>query len=163
MNIGTEQNLQLPGTAELVADVLHGLAKPQKSLPCKWFYDEKGAVLFEEITLTPEYYLSRTETKLLHTLSPELPGLLPELDVVIEPGSGSSVKTRILLESLPQLERYAPLDISEEMLLDAAQQLDQDFPALEVTPYLHDFSTLAPLSLGLEQNQGCMVFFPVPP
>lgn len=160
MNIGTEQNLQLPGTAELVADVLHGLAKPQKSLPCKWFYDEKGAVLFEEITHTPEYYLSRTETKLLHTLSPELPGLLPELDVVIEPGSGSSVKTRILLESLPQLERYAPLDISEEMLLDAAQQLDQDFPALEVTPYLHDFSTLAPLSLGLEQNQGCMVFFP---
>src|SRR5690606_27050160 len=130
--------LQSPGFAELAADVLHGLSKPQKSLPCKWFYDEKGAILFEEITHTPEYYLTRAETRLLQEMSPELPGLLPDLDVVIEPGSGSSNKTRILLESLPQLKRYIPLDISEEMLLDAAQQLDEDFPSLEVTPYVYD-------------------------
>lgn len=159
MNISSEQNLQ-PGIAQFEADVLHGLSRQQKSLPCKWFYDEHGAILFEQITLTPEYYLTRTETRLLQELSPELSGLLPALDAVVEPGSGSSIKTRILLESLPQLKRYIPIDISEEMLLDAARQLGEGFPHLDITPYVHDFSVSAPLSLGLKRNRDSMVFFP---
>lgn len=142
------------------ADVLHGLSQPQKSLPCKWFYDETGAILFEEITQTPEYYLTRTETRLLQELSPLLVRYFPDLQTVIEPGSGSSLKTRILLQALPQLKRYIPIDISEEMLLDAARQLEEDFSTLEVAPYVHDFSAPVPPMLKLGTNQARLVFFP---
>jgi L-histidine Nalpha-methyltransferase len=142
------------------ADVLHGLSQPQKSLPCKWFYDETGAILFEQITQTPEYYLTRTETRLLQALSPLLARHIPDLETVIEPGSGSSLKTRILLRALPQLKRYIPIDISEEMLLEAARQLEEDFPTLEVAPYVHDFSAPVPPMLNLGTNQARLVFFP---
>lgn len=141
-------------------DVLYGLSQPQKSLPCKWFYDETGALLFEEITQTPEYYLTRTETRMLKELSPELARYIPELDTVIEPGSGSSIKTRILLRALPQLTSYIPIDISEEMLMDAANQLNEEFPALTVTPYVHDFAAPVPPMLKLQQSGERMVFFP---
>lgn len=141
-------------------DVLYGLSQPQKSLPCKWFYDETGALLFEEITQTPEYYLTRTETRLLQALSPELARYIPKLDTVIEPGSGSSIKTRILLQALPQLSNYIAIDISEEMLLDAASQLNEEFPALTVTPYVHDFSAPVPPMLKLGNSSERMVFFP---
>lgn len=141
-------------------DVLHGLSQPQKSLPCKWFYDEAGAILFEEITQTPEYYLTRTETRLLEELSPELARRIPDLETVIEPGSGSSIKTRILLHALPQLKRYIPIDISEEMLLDAARQLGNDFPEIEIQPYVHDIGAPVPPMLRLEAGHAHMVFFP---
>lgn len=141
-------------------DVLYGLSQPQKSLPCKWFYDEAGAILFEEITQTPEYYLTRSETRLLQELSPELARIIPELDTVIEPGSGSSIKTRILLQALPQLKNYIPIDISEEMLLDAARQLGEDFPGLEVTPFVHDFSNPVAPMLKLGDSRERMIFFP---
>jgi dimethylhistidine N-methyltransferase len=142
------------------AEVLYGLSQPQKSLPCKWFYDETGAILFEEITQTPEYYLTRTETRLLRELSPQLARYIPDLETVIEPGSGSSLKTRILLQALPQLKRYIPIDISEEMLLEAARQLGEDFPALEIRPYVYDFGAPVPPMLKLGANQARMVFFP---
>lgn len=141
-------------------DVLHGLSQPQKSLPCKWFYDEAGAILFEEITQTPEYYLTRTETRLLEELSPELARRIPDLETVIEPGSGSSIKTRILLRALPQLKKYIPIDISEEMLLDAARQLGNDFPEIEIQPYVHDIGAPVPPMLRLEAGHAHMVFFP---
>ena len=142
------------------SDVLFGLSQPQKSLPCKWLYDASGARLFEEITQTPEYYLTRTEIRLLQELSDELAKGIPNLDVLSEPGSGSSVKTRILLRALPQLKQYIPIDISEEMLLDTAQQLRQDFPSLEINPYVHDFSLPVPPRLKFEDSQERMVFFP---
>lgn len=141
-------------------DVLYGLSQPQKSLPCKWFYDEAGAILFEDITQTPEYYLTRTETRLLQDLSPELARIIPDLDTVIEPGSGSSIKTRILLQALPQLENYIAIDISEEMLLEAARQLRQDFPALEITPFVHDFSNPVAPMLKLDDSRQRLIFFP---
>lgn len=142
------------------ADVLYGLSQPQKSLPCKWFYDEAGAILFEEITQTPEYYLTRTETGLLQALSPELARHIPDLDTVIEPGSGSSIKTRILLQALPQLRQYIPIDISEEMLMEATDQLRKNFPVLEIMPYVHDFADPVPPMLKLEASRARMVFFP---
>jgi L-histidine N-alpha-methyltransferase len=139
-------------------DVLHGLSQPQKSLPCKWFYDEAGAILFEEITQTSEYYLTRTERRMLQSLSPELARHIPDLETVIEPGSGSSIKTRILLRALPDLKRYIPIDISEEMLLDAARQLGDEFPTLEISPLVHDISHPVAPMLKLEGER--MVFFP---
>ena len=142
------------------SDVLHGLSQPQKSLPCKWFYDEAGAILFEEITQTPEYYLTRAETHLLQLLSPELARHIPDLETVIEPGSGSSIKTRILLRALPRLSSYIPIDISEEMLMDAARQLNEEFRSLTVTPYVHDFASPVPPMLRLDARGQRMVFFP---
>jgi len=150
-----------PGAYEaFLSDVLFGLGQPQKNLPCKWLYDEAGAHLFEEITQLPEYYLTRTETALLRQTSPELASYLPELSVLIEPGSGSSIKTRILLQALPQLRQYIPLDISEEMLLDTARQLQQDFPSLVIKPLVYDFAAQLPPVLRFEEHSGRLVFFP---
>lgn len=140
-------------------DLVQGLSAPSKTLPCKWFYDERGSHLFEDITRTPEYYPTRVETQLLHALVPQLADLIPDLQVVIEPGSGASVKTRILLSALPGLRTYIPLDISEEFLLQAAAQLQRDFPSLQVSPMVHDFTAaMAPLALPTRQQR--LVFFP---
>ena len=140
-------------------DVLEGLSQAQKTLPCKWFYDERGSNLFEEITRTPEYYPTRVETGLLYRLVPQVARLIPGLETVIEPGSGSSIKTRILLQALPELRRYIPLDISEEFLLQAAIQLRQDFPRLQIMPMVKDFTApMQPLALDADSQR--MVFFP---
>jgi dimethylhistidine N-methyltransferase len=145
--------------SEFAADALFGLAKTPRSLSCKWFYDENGSKLFEEITQTDEYYPTRVETGLLQGLVAELAELIPDLAVVIEPGSGSSVKTRILLGSQPNLQTYIPIDISEDFLLSSAKQLKQEFPQLEIAPLAADFSSLLP-TLGLPGNLERMVFFP---
>lgn len=102
-------------------DVLYGLSQPQKTLPCKWFYDEAGSALFEKITKTPEYYPTRIEAGLLLTLVSELPKLIQNLTTMIEPGSGASVKTRILLDGLDALKTYVPMDISEIFLNEIAE------------------------------------------
>jgi L-histidine N-alpha-methyltransferase len=144
---------------EFAADTLRGLAETPRSLSCKWFYDENGSRLFEEITRTDEYYPTRVETELLLELVPEVAELIPELAVVIEPGSGSSVKTRILLESQPNLRTYIPIDISEDFLLSSAKQLKREFPQLEIAPLAADFSSSLP-SIALPETSERMVFFP---
>ena len=101
---------------EFYHDVLYGLDQPQKSIPCKWFYDEAGSVLFESITKTAEYYPTHVETRLLRQVVKELASIIPDLSLVIEPGSGASVKTRILLSSQANLSTYMPIDISAEFL-----------------------------------------------
>lgn len=150
-------------------DVIHGLNQEQKSIPCKWFYDETGSTLFEAITKTPEYYPTRVETRLLKEAVKEIATLIPNLTAVLEPGSGSSVKTRILLSSQAQLNTYFPIDISAEFLSDMAQQVQLDFPQIEVKPIVADFTNLNSAnldsanlasSLQLEKNAASMVFFP---
>jgi len=140
-------------------DVLHGLAQTQKAIPCKWFYDEAGSQLFEAITKTQEYYPTRVETRLLKTVVKELAELIPDLKVVIEPGSGASVKTRLLLSSQPSLATYIPIDISAEFLNGIAQQLQVDFPHIQVTPLVGDFTQLN-IPANLHHETGSMVFFP---
>ena len=127
MNISRDKYINLEIQSAFAADTFHGLSQTPKILPCKWFYDENGSRLFEEITKTPEYYLTRVETMLLLDLVSELTEFIPHMAVVIEPGSGSSIKTRILLESQPKLQQYIPIDISEEFLYEAARQLKRDF------------------------------------
>ena len=101
--------------ANLSNEILLGLTKTPKSLSPKFFYDEKGSNLFTEITRQPEYYLTRTEVELLRSHAREISGLIGKDSLLIEYGSGSSEKVRILLESLkPSL--YAPLDISKDYL-----------------------------------------------
>ncbi|MGR8980591.1 MAG: L-histidine N(alpha)-methyltransferase [Gammaproteobacteria bacterium] len=145
--------------SEFASDTLKGLSKTPKSLSCKWFYDENGSRLFEEITRTPEYYPTRVETRLLMDLVRDVAELIPDLAAVIEPGSGSSNKTRLLLASQPNLKTYVPIDISEEFLLAAANHLKRDFPALAIAPLAADFTASLP-PIGLAENMERLVFFP---
>ncbi|HSH72964.1 MAG TPA: L-histidine N(alpha)-methyltransferase [Methylophilaceae bacterium] len=140
-------------------EVIEGLSLAQKSLSCKWFYDETGSRLFEQITKTAEYYPTRVETRLLVDVVKEVAQLIPNLATVIEPGSGSSIKTRILLESQPLLKKYIPIDISEDFLLETAITLKHDFPELVIQPLVADFTaSMAPLELDKKSEH--LVFFP---
>ena len=129
-----------PPRDELREEVLEGLQQPQKTLPCKYFYDEQGSKLFDAICELPEYYLTRTELGIMEAHVAEMATALgPELQLV-EPGSGSSLKTRLLLEHLHRPVAYVPVDISRAHLLNAAERLNRLFPELEVLPVCADFN-----------------------
>ena len=129
----------------LARDVLTGLSQAQKTLPCIWFYDHRGSQLFEDITRLPEYYPTRTETRLLQGLVSDVANTVGPHAQLIELGSGSSVKTRLLLQAMPELAAYVPVDISEAFLNDAVAGLLRDFPQLVVKPVVADFT--APFAL----------------
>jgi dimethylhistidine N-methyltransferase len=115
--------------------VAEGLSRPQKSLPCRFLYDEVGSELFEEICDLPEYYLTRTEHALLERRADEIAALLPNPVALAELGSGSSSKTRLLIDALLRRQsalRYVPVDISRTALEDAARSLLSDYDALQV-------------------------------
>jgi dimethylhistidine N-methyltransferase len=141
-------------------DVLEGLAQQKKTLPCKWFYDQRGSELFEQITKTPEYYPTRIETGILLRLTDELPALCGEVETVVELGSGSSNKTRILFQKLGSISRYVPIDISEEFIIQSVAGLKKDFPRVAITPAVGDFT--APLQIDNlpTQKNKILAFFP---
>jgi dimethylhistidine N-methyltransferase len=120
------------------ADVLAGLAQPQKAVPARWLYDDAGSALFEEITRLPEYYLTRAETEILADRCGEFRELIGASRAVIEFGSGSSVKTPLLLGCI-EPAAYVPLDISGDFLRAAAKDLAAKFPELPVFPVEVDF------------------------
>jgi len=126
-------------TDTMAAEVHAGLARRPKRLPPKLFYDKKGSELFDAITRLPEYYPTRTEIDLLRRHAAEMAGLLGSDGVLLELGSGSSVKIRLLLEAVrPQI--YVPMDISREHLIDSAQCLARDYPWLTVHAACVDYS-----------------------
>jgi len=120
------------------ADVLAGLAQPQKAVPARWFYDEAGSRLFEEITALPEYYPTRAETEILSERCGEFAELIGSGRAVVEFGSGSSVKTPLLLGCIAPAA-YVPLDISGDFLRESAEGLAAKFPGLPVHPVEADF------------------------
>ena len=121
------------------ADVLAGLAAPIPAVPARWLYDHRGSELFEEITQLPEYYPTRTETELLQRHSSEFAALLGRGEAVVEFGSGSSMKTPILLRAI-RPTAYVPIDISGEFLRESALGLQAEFPDLSVLPVEADFT-----------------------
>lgn len=125
--------------AALRADVLHGLTRTPKTLPPKWFYDARGSALFEEITTLPEYYPTRAEREILVARS-ALIAEITKARTLIELGSGSSEKTRHLIDSLPDLHTYVPVDVSESALTGAANTLLAQRPRLEVHALIADFT-----------------------
>lgn len=120
------------------AEVLRGLSEQQKAIPARWFYDMRGSELFEEITTLPEYYPSRAETKLLDVYASRVAELVGPGRVVVEFGSGSSVKTPLLLRELAA-SAYVPLDISGEFLRQASMELAAKFPELAIVPIEANF------------------------
>lgn len=123
-----------------LAEILRGLRREPKSLSPKFFYDDRGSTLFEQITQLPEYYLTAAELAIMERHVREMAALVGPQASLIEFGSGSSTKTRILLEHLDRLAAYVPVDISREHLLAAAAQLAADFPHIEVLPVAADFT-----------------------
>ncbi len=120
------------------ADVLAGLAEPQKAIPARWFYDDTGSQLFEDITRLPEYYLTRAETEILTTRAGEIADLIGPGRAVVEFGSGSSVKTPLLLSAC-RPSAYVPLDIAGDFLRVSSAALAAKFPGLPVLPVEADF------------------------
>lgn len=120
------------------ADVLAGLAEPQKAIPARWFYDDAGSRLFEDITRLPEYYLTRAETEILQARGSEFAALIGPGRAVVEFGSGSSLKTPLLLSAIAPAA-YVPLDIAGDFLRESAADLAAKFPGLPVYPVEADF------------------------
>ncbi len=119
-------------------DVLAGLAEPQKAIPARWFYDDAGSQLFEDITQLPEYYPTRAETEILTGRAEEIAALIGEGRAVVEFGSGSSVKTPLLLSAIAP-SAYVPLDIAGDFLRASSAALAAKFPGLPVYPVEADF------------------------
>jgi L-histidine N-alpha-methyltransferase len=139
-------------TEELRADVLAGLTAEQKWLPPKWFYDTEGSELFEKITQLPEYYPTRCEREVLAAHAGDV-AELTRAHTLVELGSGSSEKTRLLLDALTRhgsLRAFVPLDVSESALADAARSISADYPGLEVRGVVGDFTQ----HLGLLPGDG---------
>ncbi len=121
------------------ADVLAGLGQPQKAIPARWLYDDAGSQLFEDITQVPEYYPTRSEKEILENRGQEFAEAVGSGRAVVEFGSGSSVKTPLLLEAIDP-GAYVPLDIAGDFLRAAAADLSAKFPGLPVYPVEADFT-----------------------
>jgi L-histidine N-alpha-methyltransferase len=125
----------------LADDVRAGLSSIPKTLPPKWFYDERGSALFDAITRLPEYYPTRTERAILTARAPEI-AELTKADTLVELGSGTSEKTRLLLDALAglgTLQRFVPFDVSEQTLRGAATAIRLEYPDIEVHAVVGDF------------------------
>jgi L-histidine N-alpha-methyltransferase len=123
------------------ADVRAGLTATPKELPPKWFYDERGSALFEEITRLPEYYLTDVERLILAAHADDV-ARLTEANTLVEPGSGSSEKTRLLLDAMVEaghLRRFVPFDVSEQALRESAMAIAEEYPEIEVHGVVGDF------------------------
>ena len=147
------------GDADL-ADILAGLKQSQKSISPKFFYDERGSQLFDEITGLAEYYPTRTELKIMRENSAEIAKLVGPQASLIEFGAGSSVKVRILLDCLEQVAAFVPVDISGEHLAAAAAELAADYPVIEIVPVTADFTKPFDLPSPKVMPERNVVFFP---
>lgn len=134
--------------ARFRADVLDGLARPRKSLPCTWLYDRLGSELFERITGLAEYYPTRTEIGILRSHASDIGARVGPGATVIEFGSGSSRKTPLLLHALDQPRAYVPVDVSDDFLIDAVAALEPLIPGVPCHPVVADFSSETDLRLA---------------
>jgi len=147
-----------PQTLSLREDVLAGLSAPIPAIPARWLYDHRGSELFDEITRLPSYYPTRTETKLLQDIMPDVAARVPKGSAVVEFGAGSATKTPLLLEAIAPAA-YVPVDISGDYLEHSAAELQQRFPSLDVIPVVADFAR--PFSLpGGSETLPRLGFFP---
>lgn len=164
MNERNQAELELrdlhPSRKDIRSDVLTGLKSPRKWISSMYFYDERGSKLFDRITTLDEYYPTRTERGILQRFGGEMAAALgPEL-LLIEPGSGSSEKVRLLLDRLARPVAYVPVEISRAHLLRAAEAINAEYPELEVLPVCADFSQPHEIPVPARPARRRAVFFP---
>lgn len=141
-------------------EIIDGLSQSEKMISPKYFYDERGSQLFDEITRLPEYYPTETELGIMRANVDEIASLVGKHASLIEFGSGSSLKTRVLLEHMNDLAVYVPVDISEDHLLDSARRIRVEFPGLEVLPVVADFTQPFQLPFPAIMPVRNIVYFP---
>jgi len=149
-----------PAAHDEEKEIVSGLGHDPKQISPKYFYDETGSQLFEEICEQPEYYPTRTEIGIMRDHIETIAGLIGPDASIIEFGSGSSVKTRFLLGHVPDLAAYVPVDISREHLVSAADTLAADFDAVEVLPVCADFTQPFDLPVPSRMPARNIVYFP---
>ena len=134
-----------PAASDFLAEAIAGLSQAPRTLPSKFFYDEQGADLFLRICELPEYYVTRTETDILQRYAPEMAASIGANAELVGFGTGAGIKTRMLLEQLENPIAYVPVDISKQRLIESAEALQVQMPALEILPVCADY--LQPLRL----------------
>lgn len=149
-----------PESDALTNDVLEGLKKHPKELSPLWFYDELGSFLFDSICELPEYYITRTELQIMRTHAAEMAQHIGRDAALIELGSGTSVKTRLLLDRMEAPAAYVPVDVAREHLLDAAGLLARDYPDLRIIPVCADFTQPFDLPAFLTSARRHVIYFP---
>jgi L-histidine Nalpha-methyltransferase len=151
-----------PGTdtARFRADILRGLRQTRKRLPSKYFYDTEGSRLFDRICELDEYYPTRTELAIMRAHAAAMAAFLGPRIALVEYGSGSSVKTRLLLDTLDRPAAYLPVDISRDHLLAASAGIAKDYPELVVAPVVADFTKRVVLPTAIPQGARRVVYFP---
>ena len=154
--------LDAPETAdreEFRNAVLAGLSSGPRAIPARFLYDARGSALFDDICELPEYYLTRTETQILAERAGDIARLAGPGAALVEFGSGSSVKSRLLLDAMRDLAVYAPIDISRQHLDQSAARLRRDYPQLRVEPVCGDYMSLRALP-RIAQDARRLGFFP---
>ena len=141
-------------------EVLAGLSKSARRLPYKFFYDEQGAGLFQQICDLPEYYITRTEIEILRLHGAEMAEALGPQIELIGLGTGAGTKTRILLEELPEPRVYVPIDISKKQLEKSSARFRRMFPALQILPVAADYLEPFELPLPRQLSSRSIVYFP---
>src|SRR5213593_2264644 len=149
-----------PATSDLLSDVIAGLSSNPRALPCKYFYDERGAALFQKICELPEYYITRTEIDILDRNRAEIASQLGPNIELVGLGTGAGTKTRILIEALEKPAVYIPVDISEKQLRESTALFHKIFPDLEILPVCADY--LQPVALPSTRRKAArnVVYFP---
>jgi dimethylhistidine N-methyltransferase len=149
-----------PVASDFVVDLISGLSTRPRSLPCKYFYDQRGAELFGQICELPEYYITRTELKILSSYAVEIgeaPG--PRIEL-IGFGTGAGTKTRLLLEKLAEPVAYVPIDISRDQLIESSLTFSQLFPTVEILPVCADYLQPLDIPVPLRKPNRVVVYFP---
>ena len=149
-----------PAAVSVLDEVRESLGRTPKELPPKLFYDERGAALFERITKLPEYYPTRTESRIMHDHGKSIAEMIGPQAMLIEYGSGSSEKTRILLDRLQDPVAYVAIDISREHLLESAWRLAREYPAIEVMPVCADYDQHVEVPAPGRPERRRVVYFP---
>jgi dimethylhistidine N-methyltransferase len=149
-----------PATETFQNDIVAGLNSHPRTLPCKYFYDERGSQLFDEICELDEYYLTRSELSIMKKYAPEMADQIGPGVMLVEYGSGSSIKTRLLLEHLQDPVAYVPVDISCDHLQRTANDLSRAYPHIEVLPVCADFTAEYSLPVPKRRPTHNAVYFP---
>jgi dimethylhistidine N-methyltransferase len=149
-----------PAAEDFLRETIAGLESSPRTLPTKFFYDERGSDLFQEICELPEYYVTRTETEILRQYAPEMAASIGANAEIVGFGTGAGIKTRMLLEQLDNPIAYVPVDISKQRLTDSAEALAREMPALEVLPVCADYLQAITLPVPSGKPDHVAVFFP---
>jgi dimethylhistidine N-methyltransferase len=144
----------------VLEDVIEGLSGAPKRLSSKYFYDRRGSELFDAICELPEYYPTRTELAIMRQHLQEISAVIGANACIVEIGSGSGMKTDMLLQALDQPNAYVPIDISRDHLMQSAHHLARRYPQIEVYPVCADFLQPFSLPADLPAYENCVVYFP---